>query len=106
MLAVFFLCRIVIFPVIYLMYAKQLGNWETSSARSSRFLVLIFLFFFFLYAILLAGKSFFETVTQEVPLVCTLSVGLVLAPQLYWLSLMVKGARKRISLAWQKRKRI
>eukprot|EP00095_Tigriopus_kingsejongensis_P011500 maker-scaffold56_size446035-snap-gene-3.26 protein:Tk11500 transcript:maker-scaffold56_size446035-snap-gene-3.26-mRNA-1 annotation:"protein fam57a isoform x2" len=62
MLVSFFTCRIVLIPYIYVLYARQLG------------------------------VSLVTTVVEHVPHYCTLCMGIVYLPQLYWFGLMLRGS--------------
>uniref|UniRef100_A0A0K2T711 Protein FAM57Alike [Xiphosphorus maculatus] n=3 Tax=Lepeophtheirus salmonis TaxID=72036 RepID=A0A0K2T711_LEPSM len=65
---VFFICRILVFPYMYQLYANQCG------------LTLSQLIF-----------------TGKVPLFCNSSMLLLFLPQLYWFSLMLRGSYKVIT---------
>lgn len=63
---VFFQCRILIFPHIYGLYAFELN------------------------------KSIIETISENVPIICNASMLAIFIPQVYWFTMILKGAFKFI----------
>lgn len=44
-----------------------------------------------------SGASLLETITQHVPLICSISMLVLFLPQIYWFGIMVRGGLKVIS---------
>jgi len=67
MTLVFFVCRVMFFPVVYYLYSQE------------------------------HGASMFDTITKHVPPICSISMLVLFLPQLYWFGIMLRGGLKVIS---------